>query len=195
MAKRYLDIMNAFNNIVYSKNTVEFVTVAVQYCEYLENLYGVSLPDFTDRMTKLAPLLYLKATLLPGTEMLDDTMQEAVVSEEDYNYIISKIYDITGKDDTYLEVFLDDMKYSDTPISANISEDLADIYQDVKNFISIYERGIEDNMNDALYICCENFKSYWGQKLLNVLRALHALRYSNIIEESEDSELNSFETW
>jgi hypothetical protein len=30
-------------------------------------------------------------------------------------------------------------------------------------------------MNDALVSCLEGFEQHWGQKLLNVLRPLHAL--------------------
>lgn len=81
------------------------------------------------------------------------------------------------------------MKYSETPISASISEDLTDIYQDIKNFITIFERGITENMNDALYVCMENFKAYWGQKLVNVLRALHSLKYSTEPDALEDEDL------
>jgi uncharacterized protein (DUF2461 family) len=31
-------------------------------------------------------------------------------------------------------------------------------------------------MNDALYVCKVHFFTYWGQKLVNVLRPLHALK-------------------
>ena len=85
------------------------------------------------------------------------------------------------------------MKYSDTPITASVSEDLSDIYQDLKNFITVFERGVTDNMNDALYLCIENFKSYWGQKLVNVLRALHSLKYT-IVNDNLDEDLESADT-
>jgi hypothetical protein len=124
------------------------------------------------------PLLYLKASLVPETDTVNEDAPEISVTEEDYNYIVSKLYDVYLTNDAYLEVFLQDMKYSETPITASISEDLADIYQDLKNFITIFERGITENMNDALYVCMENFKTYWGQKLTNVLRALHSLKYA-----------------
>lgn len=163
--------------IVYSRDSIEFVTVAVQYCGYIENFENATIEQLADKLTKILPLLYLKATLVPETNMVNEEEPEISVTEEDYNYIISRIYSVAGKDDTYLEVFLEDMKYSETPIVASISEDLADIYQDLKNFITIYERGLTDNMNDALYVCIENFKAYWGQKLVNVLRALHSLKY------------------
>lgn len=182
---------NNIKEIVYGKDTIEFTTVAVQYCILLENLNEISEPELTDKLIKILPLLYLKATLVPESVSVSDGEEpEITVTEEDYNYITGKLYAVYGKDDTYLEVFLQDMKYSETPIAASITEDLADIYQDLKNYITIFERGIEENMNDALYICIDNFKTYWGQKLVNVLRALHMLRYSFDKPEDEASIIN-----
>lgn len=171
---------------VYSKNTIEFVTVAVQYCAYLENFEKTTEEELTDKLTKILPLLYLKALLVPETDTVNEEEPEITVTEDHYNYVLSKVYDVFLNNDTYLEVFLQDMKYSETPISASISEDLADIYQDTKNFITIFERGITENMNDALYLCIENFKTYWGQKLVNVLRALHSIKYSDNSDASEE---------
>lgn len=177
--------------IVYSRDSIEFVTVAVQYCAFLEDFAETTESELTDKLTKILPLLYLKATLVPETDTVNDDAPEISVMESDYNYISSKLYNIFLNNDTYLEVFLQDMKYSETPISASISEDLADIYQDLKNFVTVFERGITENMNDALYLCAENFKAYWGQKLVNVLRALHSLKYSQDNESLEDE---GFET-
>lgn len=184
--------------IVYSKDSIEFVTVAVQYCGYLENFTTVTESELTDKLTKILPLLYLKASLVPETDTVNDEEPEITVTEDDYNYISSKLYNVFLNNDTYLEVFLQDMKYSETPISASISEDLADIYQDLRNFITVFERGITENMNDALFVCSENFKTYWGQKLVNVLRALHSLKYSDnpsILEDEEDSFNETDEIW
>lgn len=175
--------------IVYSKDAIEFVTVAVQYCAFLENFEEITETELTDKLTKLLPLLYLKASLVPETDTVNDEEPEITVTEDIYNFITSKLYNVYVNNDTYLEVFLQDMKYSETPISASISEDLTDIYQDIKNFITIFERGITENMNDALYVCMENFKAYWGQKLVNVLRALHSLKYSTEPDALEDEDL------
>jgi hypothetical protein len=176
--------------IVYSRDSIEFVTVAVQYCAYLENFdNNIAEPELTDKLTKILPLLYLKASLIPETDTVNEDNPEISVTEEDYNYITSKLNNIFSANDTYLEVFIQDMKYSETPISANISEDLADIYQDLKNFVTIFERGITENMNDALYVCTENFKIYWGQKLVNALRALHSLKYTADTDNLEEGEI------
>ena len=180
--------------IVYSRDSIEFVTVAVQYCAYLENFEETTESELTDTLTKMLPLLYLKASLVPETDTINDEAPEISVTEDDYNYITSKLYNVFLNNDAYLEVFLQDMKYSETPIAASISEDLADIYQDLKNFVTIFERGITENMNDALYVCMENFRTYWGQKLVNVLGALHSLKYSIEHDTIDDEGLEPGDT-
>jgi hypothetical protein len=35
-------------------------------------------------------------------------------------------------------------------------------------------------MHNALVTCQENFKLYWGQKLVNTLRALHEVKFTSI---------------
>lgn len=174
-------------SIVYSPAVVEFVTVAVQFCNFLEVADEQSTHDFTAKATKLLPLLYLKATLLPENESVLDEEVERYVDEETYALVAHKVEQVMRDRDAYLEVFLQDMKYSETPISAFVSEDLADIYQDVKDFVCIYETGMTENMNDALHLLAEHFRSYWGQKLVNVLRALHSVHY-DMAEEAYNSE-------
>jgi hypothetical protein len=79
------------------------------------------------------------------------------------------------------------MAYSDTPIAAFISENLADIYQDIGNFVSLFRQGHEETMLQALSRCVAGFRQYWGQSLLNALKALHMLRYSeDIYLQTED---------
>ena len=126
-------------------------------------------------MLCLLPLLYLKARLLPkATEELDG-FPERFVSEQEYEDIRQKVAQCMGADDTYLEVFVEDMRYSDEPITAFVSENIADIYQEVKDLACNYQTRDEAVMNDALVNCIEAFEQHWGQKLLNVLRPLHAV--------------------
>ena len=126
--------------------------------------------------------------------MLGEEASPEFVSEEDYAGVRYRIAQILKAEDIYLDVFMEDMKYSDQPISAFISEDIADIYQDLRNFISVYQYRISEQMNDALFTCLQNFKIYWGQKLVNVMRPIHTLLYSeephfeddeNIIQSEE----------
>ena len=49
------------DHIVYSRNVVEFVTVANEYCTFVEHNAKLSRREFVDKTQKLFPLLYLKA--------------------------------------------------------------------------------------------------------------------------------------
>lgn len=174
--------MEKEKNPIYERNTIEFVTVALEFCTFVETTAQSSLFDFTDKAVKLLPLLYLKATLLPEVSPGEDVEPELTVTEDMYESIRTQIAGLLGERDSYLETFHPDMQYSDTPIAAFISENLADVYQDTGNFISLFRQGNEEVMKEALALCRTNFRDFWGQQLLNALKALHAVRYSD--EES-----------
>ncbi len=135
-------------------------------------------------------MLYLKAILLPDSNEENEEYDiniEHFVTEEIYEYIRNSIEQILGEQDSYLEVFHADMQYSESPIIAYISEDLTDIYQDIKDFISVYSLGNEECMRVSLNECKKQFYGLLGTETRKCfLRALHSLKYSS--EESEDIE-------
>ncbi|MBO7601797.1 MAG: DUF5063 domain-containing protein [Bacteroidaceae bacterium] len=171
--------MQSESKVIFERNSVEFVTVAAQYCQFLENAEGMERDEFVDTILKILPLLYVKALLLSEMELMDeeDEMLETCVTEESYSMMNANLADIMGDRDDYLDVFVEDMKYSDQPVTRYISEGLSDIYQDIKDFVFIFRQGVNRNMHNALATCQENFKLYWGQKLVNTLRALHEVKY------------------
>lgn len=179
------------NNPIYERNTLEFVTVALEFCTFVENAGQSSLLEFVDKAVKILPLLYLKATLLPNVEENEDFEPEQTVTEEMYESVRFQIANLLGSKDSFLETFHADMQYSDTPIISFISENIADVYQDIGNFISLFRQGNEDVMLESIVICHNNFHQFWGQQLLNALKALHAIRYndeelSNINDEIKE---------
>lgn len=177
--------MEKYSEVIFHKNTVEFVTVAAEYCAFMERVRGIGCRDFVDTALKILPLLYLKASLLPPCELIGEDEPEKFVTEADYELIRMGVAEVMGAKDDYLEVFLPDMAYSDTPIKKCISEDLADIYQDLKDFIGVFQLGFNETMNDSLVICREHFEEFWGQRLVNTMRALHDVKYTRRDEEEE----------
>ena len=166
-------------HFVYQQPAIEFVTVAVQFCIYLEQLAEQEKSEFIDKLLTILPLLYLKARLVPKTQDELDGYPEQFVSEQEYDNVRQTVAQLLGADDAYLEVYMEDMRYSDEPITAFVSENIADIYQEMKDLACNYQTQTESVMNDALVACLEAFEQHWGQKLLNVLRPLHAVLLSN----------------
>ena len=153
--------MEKENNPIYERNTLEFVTVALEFCTFVETAGQNGLFDFIDKGIKLLPLLYLKATLLPEAEVDDeDDEPELTVTEDMYEAVRTRIAALLGEKDSYLETFHPDMQYSDTPIAAFVSENLADVYQDTGNFVSLFRQGNEEVMLQAIALCRANFQEF-----------------------------------
>ncbi len=181
------------HQVIFSRDVVEFVTVAAELCAYLERAESAKQSSFVDTTLKILPLLYLKASLLPECEMVGDEAPETYVTEEIYELMRMNVAYVLREKDDYLEVFLPEMAYSDTPIKKCISEDLADIYQDLKDFIFVFQLGYNETMHDSLAICKEHFALYWGQKLVNTLRALHDVKYNADNKDEAEDEIDDDE--
>ena len=165
-------------SFVYQDSTVSFVTAAAQTCLLIERANEHERDEWVEAMLRMLPFLYLRTRLLETTEpMLDEELQQ-FVAEEDYNFMLAGMRNLLGSDDAYLDVFVDRGIYTDEVQTAYISEGLADIYQELKDMVAAFQTGEEAVMNDAVLACRDAFEEHWGQKLLAVLRPLHALAHT-----------------
>lgn len=171
-------------HFVYQQPQIEFVTVAVQTCLLLEHIQELSRVEALAQLRGLLALLYAKVLAVHCPEPELDGEVERFVSEEEYDRVGQALQYMLGADDSYLDVLMQDGRYSDEPWTCYISENVADIYQELKDLAANYQSMNESVMNDALVACLEAFREHWGQKLLNALRALHAISNDNH-DESE----------
>ncbi|MFA4852339.1 MAG: DUF5063 domain-containing protein [Bacteroidales bacterium] len=93
-----------------------------------------------------------------------------------------------GNDDTYLTIASDDTGEIVTS-PASIAENITDVYQDMKDFIMLYQKGTHAAKENAVAECRRLFETHWGSRLVNALRALHHVVYTeNPPEEYYDDE-------
>lgn len=186
---------------VYSRNVVEFVAAANEFCKYAEHASEIKGGELLRILQRLLPFLYLKASLLPELDPFFEDGNEKFVTEADWrsiNYSFKKQF---GTANDYLEIFDEKFSDSETPVPSNLAENMADIYQDIKDFLLLYQTGTKEVMNDALWECRMNFENIWGQKLVNAMRAIHKFIYSGEepgpIEnaEREDGENRNTSEW
>ena len=163
-------------SFIYQDATIAFVTAAAQTCLLIEQASEHDRDEWREKMLRLLPVLYLQTRLLDQAEPMMDEEPQRFVTEEDYNFALVGIRELLGPDDAYLDVFVDQGIYTDEVQTAYISEGLADIYQEIKDLAAAFQTGQEPIMNDAVVLCREAFEQHWGQKLLAVLRALHAIQ-------------------
>ena len=162
-----------------SPNALAFIGLSNEYCHALEQAAETERDDFVAVMTRLLPRIYISAADIPAGNDMDDVYYiDDALDEDNYDAVRHGIEAVLGEDDIYLEVFEEDMKYSDTPIAASIAEGLSDIYQVLFNFLSAVKDSTEENIVSALSLVGEDFRQYWSRPLCNVLRALNHIRYS-----------------
>jgi hypothetical protein len=164
-----------FEEIVYSEQVIAFTTLANEYCNFLDQVANYSQKSFVDKAHRLLAILYVKALSLPEVEPFDPETIDKTVTQEEWEEVNHAVARKLGKYDTYNEVY-DPLNTGDQMNS--LSEGFADIFQDLKDYIYLYSMGSPEMMNDAIWECTNNFKKYWGQRLLNILRILHYLQYN-----------------
>jgi len=170
--------MGQEDKIVYAEEVLAFVAIANAFTQFIEQPDAHSLTNYVDSAHKLLPELYFRATQLPKVSSEFEEFNQRFVTEEDYEYHRSRLLNKFGQYDTFEEVFDPNRLEAEEYVGESISENLTDIYQDIKDFVLLYQIGSNEVMYEALWELRQSFENYWGQKLVNTLRAVHQLRFS-----------------
>lgn len=177
----------------------EFFIAGVSFREMLAAASSISRRDFCSRLLKITSLLYLKALMLETVE-LDETsdgeeelMLPTYVSEEEYAVVQHELESLLGERDYFLETLSEEMQFTDAPVTARISEYLADIYQPVGNLLGVVRDCNHVALPFALQRCRRLFEEYWGDRLLAVTRPLHAILFDGEAEHCEPTANDSTE--
>lgn len=158
----------------------DVTATASRYCSIIQNAAEYDKTEFVNSVLSVLPKIYLEFFDLSveGVDEEDELHLQEYIDEDYYENIRRHIEILLGADDTYLETFEEDMKYSDTPISASVAEGLADIFQALFNFTEAVRESEGEQIKEAFALCKENFETYWAQTLCNVMRALNSIRFS-----------------
>lgn len=166
-----------------SANVIDMLTVANEFCLFTEKAEKYNSEEVIQYYAKICPLLYLKGAILPVLEPDEDYFAERFVNEDQWESIYNSLLSVfPGKDDFYTLSY----ENADTiPLKASISEHLADIYQDLKDFVLLYQKNLAYAKQNAVYECRSLFVSHWGGRIASLLPALHAIAFRN----EQDDEL------
>lgn len=162
-----------------SRNGLVFIALCNEYCEAIFNASTMEKDEFIRQMLRLLPRIYITASdIQPAPYGSSGDCIEAKMDEAIYDSLRAPIASLLGEDDAYLEVFHEDMKYSDMPIGASVSEGLTDLMQVTYNLVETIKELPTEMIPEALTEVRESFDEYWSQTLCNVLRPLNQLNYN-----------------
>jgi hypothetical protein len=166
----------------------EFVLLCRKYCEYLERLPDKEILNFWEVQLQMLSAIYKGVLELPVVETRYSYEADKFVTEKAYNKVLKGLSELIGELDAFPD--FSDLSYpgSAKMVTVNLSELLTDVYQELKDFVLLYETETLENMNDALIECAETFGEYWGVKLLTSLRIIHVNLYQQRYAESKKNQ-------
>ena len=164
---------------LYSKKVIDMLTVSNEYCLYMETAEDKEKEEIFQYLQKLLPLLYLKASLLPDIPVNDENATEHFVTEEQWENMFNSLNSKLGNDGIYYYIDLNEKSHSD-PVRASLAENLTDIYQDLKDFVLLYQKPLRSAQENAVRDCKYLFETRFGYRLVNAQQAIHYLLFPSV---------------
>ncbi|MBP6978532.1 MAG: DUF5063 domain-containing protein [Bacteroidales bacterium] len=178
--------MNNHPEEVYkSRQVIELLTVANEYCLFVEKAPEYGKEKLLDFVSKICPLLYLKGALLPPVIAEDTGANERFVTQEQWQSLFLALNETLGDDD----IFWYAVPESDGQVvlmKASLAEHLADIYQDMKDFVLLYQKNLRASKENAASEIRLLFSSHWGIRISQLQRHVHRLIHGEPDEGSEE---------
>ena len=163
------------HSFVYSEEVVSFVRAANDTAIFVEELKDKNGKTFIAEALNHLSEVYRTILKVGDTEPLAESGAEPSVSEQEWSEVFQGIVALLGAHNEILRPAEDDEFDRSDLVTHTISEDLADVYQELRDFTSLYSRGLEEIMNDSVWEVKVRFMEHWGKKLLRVLSSLHDL--------------------
>ncbi len=186
--------MDDQNKILYSGEVLEFVRLAKDYCTLMESETEPEQNIFVQFSLYSLSGIYSSMIKIPQLEPVFDEGSEKFVSEADWSEVYRKIAACMEGNNDFLDIPAENEFDRSELITRKVSEDMADIYQDLRDFLEIYRNSPEDVMNDALWECQNNFSGSWGTKALRVTSALHKIYIGEVKTDANPAGAENKET-
>ena len=161
-----------------SKNVLEMAAVANEFCLFFENTEKKNKEEILEFSQRILPLIYLKGSLLPDITPEYPEANERFVTEVQWEEVFNSLREILQKDDEYW--IIDPQYINETePVKSSISENIADIYQDMKDFLMLLKKNTLAAQQNAVFECKNLMQSHWGYRVGNTLTRVHHLLFDD----------------
>ncbi len=165
-----------FDKPVYSKHVIEMLTIANEYCHIMENAENHSKKTLTDLLQKIIPMLYIKGIFTPTVLPEDQSYNQKFVNEMLWERIFRVLKNKFEDDDKFWVIENTGINEFE-PQPASMADMLTDIYQDLKDFILLYQQPDEFSKENAVADLKKYFQNHWGERCLKISTRLHQLVY------------------
>jgi hypothetical protein len=167
-----MSVTESQDDMIKSRTVLEFLTVANEYCLLIEKCKNYPRESLLQIIYRILPLIYLKGSLLPEITPEDEAQQERYVTEEQWEERLNELKDILANTDIYWDIHHPEDKVPEN-YQASVAEDLADLYQEMKDFVILYQKPLTAAKENAVAACRHFFGEHWGRKALKATLIIH----------------------
>jgi len=169
----------------------EYMTAARDYCLFIDEAASFKPVELFESLQNLLARVYSKTALIKKPKYCYEDLPQKFVQDTEYALIHDRLQGIIVKFNGTGS--LKGKSNSMDIISFSLAEALTDIYQELKDSYKLYEVGLTQAMNDAIWSSRDNFEKQWGLQLIETLQSMHQLLYghkltTSQIEFDEDSD-------
>ena len=111
----------------------------------------------------------------------EEYVGERFVNEDQWEQIYNALRTVFASNDDFFTLSYENS--DNVPLRASIAEHLADIYQDLKDFVLLYQKNLEYARQNAVHECRSLFVAHWGQRIAVLLPALHLIAFPSVQED------------
>lgn len=161
------------DKITQSQGFITFVETAKNFCSFIETKQSNSYQTFLATIQKQLIELYIYGAGLPEfSSPKDRDIKEVGITDKDIKEILLLIRDRIN-DPFYWTVF-DPTDHNDTAsVCGDLTDDLGDIYKDLKTFLIEFEKGDDNVKQNALWQLKWSFDYHWNDHCMDAIYAIH----------------------
>ena len=161
----------------------EYITAARDYCAFIDEAASFKPVDLFESLQNLLAQVYSKTALIRKPKYCYEDLPQKFVQDTEYALIHDRLQGIIVKFNGTGS--LKGKSNSMDIISFSLAEALTDIYQELKDSYKLYEVGLTQAMNDAIWSSRDNFEKQWGLQLIETLQSMHQLLYGHKLTTSQ----------
>jgi hypothetical protein len=168
----------------YAEIAQRFGFVAARYCSLVDTAASLDRAELLLQLYRILPILITEAINLPDVDPFGpdeaedpndnftDKRVRASLSTDEWNKLYESLKEQLGDADLYWEVF--DPTERDEAIEGSLADDVADIYRDLKEGVTLAEKGAA-SPDQLIWDWRFGFYSHWGRHATAALKTIHCL--------------------
>lgn len=163
----------------------EYIAAARDYCDFIDEATIIKPVELFESLQSLLAEVYSKTAMIKKPKYCYEDEPQKFVQENEYALIHDRLQGIIAKFNTSGSVKQNSKGSGMDILSFSLAESLADIYQELKDSYLLYEVGLSQAMNDAIWSSRDSFEKQWGLQLIEALQSIHQLLYGHKLTTSQ----------